>query len=369
MSALLLEANDLEVTKSQPVLVLFFGLLAKKRPETTALLIGTLEHVIAESNEKYWLCEACLSMMSQIYIHVTREEIKERNNCFEDVRRSQSNDSPDKIIRNGDNDFDVINVKSRSFGILVGHLHNKNALIRTFVLKLFTAILREVPLPHVGDFQDRIIQRFHDKSPLVRKCAVNTFISIIVNNQLVDQLKHISTLREQVASNCNPTTQKTIELLLADSETLLGHITSGSDIILTNYLNSSIASDVMFSINWFYQLTVIGIEHATLGGFQKMITHVWNLDKCIREFAICCFKDVFVSATSSDEHKTVALIHFVEKSNNAEAASIAKMVQTIKLSEGAREFIWDIAFCKEFGQIASSYQAAALALVAIVCYG
>jgi hypothetical protein len=371
LSAILVEINMMDASSSQPGLVKMCALLARKRPVIFASLIGMVEQIIGknaiclklnnlvDSNDKGSIREMCLSIMAEIYINEIREDIKGKNNAFERPEMAaMSDESDDEQVKSS------INAKDRAFAIICDHIHDRNSYVRSHAIKMFTTIIREVPLPHVGKFYGKIVERFDDRISLVRKTAVNTFIDVITNNPLIPQLVNISILRNQVTLAAIAETRRTLSLLLTDCESLMTCIARGSTIILEQHLNSVHSSDTILAINWFYQLTVINIAEGSHDGFKKMITHVWNHDHTISELVLRCYKEIYFNEELNGYEAAKKLVQLVKGSSVAEAASIAKMVQIIGISEDMRHEIWSFAFRRGENYYADVFfRAAAISII------
>lgn len=375
ISSLLYDVNMIDAKCSQPRFVSLFRILARKRTAVFAELIGMVEQILGtittnlncniiqvEANEKYWRCEVCISIIAEIYIYKCREEVKEHDNAFDGILPSES------IEENDEDEIDTINIKVRAFSILYDHIYCENASVRACSIKMFETIIRELPLPQIGSFQDRILSRFNDKSSVVRKSAVTTFLAIIRNNKLIRQLQNISLLRKQAAETRQPTVRKSISLLLDDCEKIISLIDTGSEILMSNYLLSSLPSDVLMTINWFYQIRSIGIHEGTRGGFRRMLTHVCNSEKSIRDSVICCFKDICFSESYSGYQTATGLIRLVEGSTCAESVSIRKLIQLIKLPQEARREIYEFAFGQRTRCVSIQQRAVAMSIIEMVSH-
>jgi hypothetical protein len=302
--------------------------------------------------------------MAEIYKFKVREGDKERNNAFEadDVDR-EMNESNIGNDSDNEDDSSELDPRQRAFMIITDHIHDRNAYTRAFAMRLFVDLVRQIPLPHIGEFQQKIVGRFDDNTSTVRKSAINAFIAIINNNPLIEQLRNIGELRTQVETTEDHETKKPLLMLLRDCEKLLDLVKTGSELILNNLLHSSLTTDVLEAINWFYQITTIGIQEGTLDGFRQMATHVWNKEEKIREKVLACYKDVYFSDKMEPKRTAFGLIYLVAESSNAEAFSIGKMVQSIKIPKSAKQLIWKYALGRGEEKLPAPLQAAAMAII------
>ena len=102
------------------------------------------------------------------------------------------------------------------------------------------------------------MSRFDDNAALVRRAAVQCFVSILNQSQILLQVQNIQQLRQQVAMMSEQDAEHeqlpALKVVLRDTEKLLELVKKGSEYALA-LLKSSCIGDTVEAIKWFYQIT------------------------------------------------------------------------------------------------------------------
>ena len=344
IKSVILEMINITDTTAQKGLVNLVQGLARRAPMTLSREMIMLEELIATSDIKYWAREAGLAAIAEIYKHL------ELHGDPDQIDHEQMGMDLSQMNDSNNDDEDGMNLKEKCFRKLTQHLYDRNSFARSYTLQLFKRLSTEVKLPHMGVYLERIVGRFDDNAALVRRAAVQCFISLLNQSQILFQLQSIDQLRQQVATltdsepECNQL--PALKVILRDTEKLLELVKKGSEYALT-LLKSNCIGDTVEAIKWFYQITVLHIYGADLGGFRSMAVYVYSKEDSIKNEVLKTYKDIYLNDRQDPRRTALGLILLIKECSEAEASSIAKLIELIGIPRKAKEEIWKFAIGEE----------------------
>ena len=112
-------------------------------------------------------------------------------------------------------------------------------------------------------------------------------------------------------------------------------------------LKSNCIGDTVEAIKWFYQITVLQIYGADLGGFRSMAVYVYSKEDSIKNEVLKTYKDIYLNDRQEPRRTALGLILLIKDCSEAEASSIAKLIELIGIPKKAKEEIWKCAIGEE----------------------
>jgi len=252
------EMINIEETTAQKGLVTLLRSLGRRIPQTVSKSWVMLEELNLGSDVRYWAREAVLGSVSEIYKDLEL-------NGDPEVLGAEITDLNMSQVDNFDDSTDEdLNLKEKCFRFLTCHLHDKNSFVRSFTLQIFKGLSTQVKLPVVGEYLVRIVGRFDDKAALVRRAAIQCFISVLYQSQLLNQIKDIRTIKKalQEIENTgeNQSQAKIIQDVIKDGEAILSLVNRASTKCLRSMFYLIYNSHVHFEPSYRLQMCVGMLE-------------------------------------------------------------------------------------------------------------
>ena len=223
------EMANVEDTSAQKGLVTLLQSIGRRIPQSLSQSWAMLEELILVSDVRYWAREAVLGSIAEIYKDL------ELNGDPEVLGNEVSHLNMSQVDAIDDSAEEDLGLKEKCFRKLTAHLHDKNSFARSFTLQLFKRLSTTVRLPVVGEYLTRIVGRFDDKAAIVRKSAIQSFVSLLNQSQLLDQIRNIGTLKQmlQEMQNEGPdreisTNEKTLTAVIKDGDFILDLVNKAS---------------------------------------------------------------------------------------------------------------------------------------------
>ena len=102
-----------------------------------------------------------------------------------------------------------------------------------------------------------------------------------------------------------------LKVVLRDTEKLLELVKKGSEYALV-LLKSNCTGDTVEAIKWFYQITVLKIHGADLGGFRSMAVYVYSKEESIKNEVLKTYKDIYLNDRREPRVTALALIMLIK---------------------------------------------------------
>ena len=108
-------------------------------------------------------------------------------------------------------------------------------------------------------------------------------------------------------------------------------------------LKSNCVGDTVEAIKWFYQVTVLKIRGGDLGGFRSMAVYVYSKEESVKNEVLKTYKDVYLNDRMEARVTALGLIMLIKDCSEAEASSIAKLIELIGIPAPAQREVWKLA--------------------------